>query len=307
MFSQTLFTKKALQVIETQTKDEPDRPWFVYLSWNLPHVASWSTDPDGKQVKVAPFMGRCEKNLNTYNGIRKEECRHRSQLENYIDVDVGVLVKKIEQLGITENTLIIFGGDNGPEEKGIKGGRLVHDKNTFKSTAGMRGAKREVFEGGIRSPILMSWPGTLEKDLKTNELFSLTDLFATIAELANITELMPTTLDSKSLAPTLLGKPEEQISHEYLYFEYCDQQARNWATIKSDPDALCSWALIKDEWKLMFVAETQTRFLFNLNDDPFESNNIYSTYPVKAAELEALRDEEAHIPLQDIGYDGQTQ
>mmetsp|Transcript_7999 Transcript_7999/g.10430 ORF Transcript_7999/g.10430 Transcript_7999/m.10430 type:complete len:159 (-) Transcript_7999:1681-2157(-) len=154
----------------------------------------------------------------------------------------------------------------------------------------------------------MKWEGKINKGQVVDLPTSLEDLFATFVEVSNAEHLvgkprLDIPLDAVSLVPVMSGNSNAQEKRDYLYFEYCRLQASNWGTIKKNPDSFCSWAVRrKDGWKLVFDAEY---YLFNLNADPFEMVNLYSTRMDIALDLFEKR-EEAHIPLADLGYSGQT-
>jgi arylsulfatase A-like enzyme len=134
-----------------------------------------------------------------------------------MDRDVGRLLEKVRQLGLDENTLVIFASDNGPA---VAGGS---DPSFFQSSGPLRGQKFGLYEGGIRVPMIARWPGHVAKGTTTHAPSAFWDMFPTFAELAGAKT--PDGLDGLSIVPTLLGKTDSQKTHEYLYWEYNGSQA----------------------------------------------------------------------------------
>jgi len=284
------------------------------LSYSTPHVGSWKPDRrtttwQDRVHKIAPVY-TCPDSFEVAPDVRRiEECRHAALVTNYVDRDVGRILDSLEKHGIAENTLVVFAGDNGPNGEIRIDGELIHDLATFKSTADQRGGKREVFEGGIRTPLIMQYKGTIPGGTVENLPASLEDLFTTFADAARATHLVKASalLDGVSLLPTLTEKQSSQIRREYLYFEHCNLQAVNWKKIKSNPNSLCSWAVRRfDGWKLLYNYLDGKYYLFDLNSDPSERQNLYGANPELVSSLWSLR-EEAHIPLKEMGYDGQVE
>jgi len=127
-----------------------------------------------------------------------------------MDRDVGRILKLLRDLGIDENTLVIFTSDNGPHKEGGAQPEFSH------SSGPLRGIKRDLYEGGIRVPMIAWWPGTIKQNQISNHVSAFWDFLPTACELAGIA--IPTGIDGISYVPTLLGKPQPE--HEYLYWEF---------------------------------------------------------------------------------------
>ncbi len=134
----------------------------------------------------------------------------------------------LKELNVEENTIVFFSSDNGPHSAG--GG----DPEFFRSSGQLRGIKRDLYEGGIRVPMIVRWPGKVKAGAISNQVWALWDFLPTAAEIAGVSS--PKGLDGFSMLPALLGK--EQSSHEYLYWEFYErgfQQAiryGNWKAIR---------------------------------------------------------------------------
>lgn len=138
--------------------------------------------------------------------------------------------EKVEELGIAENTIIIFTSDNGPHTEGGA------DPDYFNSNGSFRGTKRDLYEGGIRVPMIAKWPNKIEPGSKTTHLSAFWDIFPTFMEIVGGEN--PDDLDGISFLPTLYGKEEKQIQHDYLYWEFHEKGGRqavrkgNWKAVK---------------------------------------------------------------------------
>src|SRR5699024_3741114 len=127
-----------------------------------------------------------------------------------LDTYTGQVLEKLHEYGIEKNTLVIFTSDNGPHEEG------GNDPSFFNSNAFLRGIKRDLYEGGIRAPMVALWPGTIEAGSTSNILAGFQDMMPTFADLYGAKT--PET-DGISMVPTLTGE-EEQPKHDYLYWEF---------------------------------------------------------------------------------------
>jgi len=181
------FTERAMAFVEKHR----DRPFFVYLPFNTPH--SPMQVPDRWWKKFA------DKQLKLHHrDPAKEKPAHvRAALamcEN-IDWNVGRLLAKLDDLGLTENTIVVFFSDNGP--------------NGWRWNGGMRGRKGSTDEGGVRSLMFVRWPGKIEAGRSVTELGAAIDLFPTLVELAGVRRGEGKPFDGKSLAPLLTGERVE--------------------------------------------------------------------------------------------------
>ena len=128
-----------------------------------------------------------------------------------MDRDIGRIMTKLKELGIDKDTIVVFSSDNGPHREG------GHDPEFFGSRGGLRGIKRDLYEGGIRVPAIARWPGQIQAGAVSGHPWAFWDFLPTAAELAGTTT--PGNIDGTSIVPTLLGK--EQSEPGYLYWEFC--------------------------------------------------------------------------------------
>jgi arylsulfatase A-like enzyme len=204
-YSLDLMGNEALKFIESNK----EKPFFLYFAIVVPH----------KALQVP------EESLIIYNGVFNETpydgkggyTPHPRPLSAYaamitrLDDKIGLITQKLKELGLDRNTLVMFTSDNGPA-----GGGGLNTK-FFNSTAGLRGMKGQVYEGGIREPFIARWPGKIQSGKVTDHISSQYDLMATLAELTG-QSLQQT--DGISFLPALLGQDQEQKKHEYLYWEF---------------------------------------------------------------------------------------
>ncbi len=183
-----------------------------------------------------------------------------------LDRQVGEIVDKLKELGLEENTLIIFTSDNGPH---LEGGA---DPDYFDSNGPYRGYKRDLYEGGIREPMIAWAPGKIKAGSSTDHLSAFWDVLPTLAELTG-TET-PAGIDGISFLPTLLGQ-ERQEKHDYLYWEFHESQGRQ--------------AVRRNNWKLVryniLDPEKITTELYDLTLDPGETRNVAGDHPNVVDEL----------------------
>lgn len=202
-YSADLMTDEA----ETFIKENSNGPFFLYLAYTLPHLALQVPDKE-----LEAYKGRFDE--KPYVGGRGY-LPHIAPKSAYaamitlLDKYVGRVFQALKEAGLDDNTLVIFTSDNGPS-----GGA---DIQFFNSTAGLRGAKGGLYEGGIRVPFIARWPGTIKPGSSSPNMAALWDMMPTFGEVAGIDE--PPSTSGISFLPTLLGEDQNQKKHEYLYWE----------------------------------------------------------------------------------------
>lgn len=193
-----------------------------------------------------------------------------------IDNQVGQLLEQVKRLGIEQQTLILFTSDNGPSAE------ASHRPEFFNSGAGRRGVKRDLYEGGIRVPLIAQWAGTVKAGAETDEVCAFWDFLPTAAELAGLP--VPEQIDGISLLPALLGKVRKQ--HEYLYWDYGHGRAK------------FAQAVRKGNWKAVRNGSKSLVELYNLAEDPAETTDLAAKHPEVVREL-TQRMDRAFVPSPD--------
>jgi arylsulfatase len=197
-----------------------------------------------------------------------------------LDEQVGRLVETLDELGLRDNTLVIFTSDNGPTYAGGADSAFFDSARPFRSDSG-RG-KGSVYEGGIRVPMIASWPGHIAPGTTTGHASAFWDVLPTLCEIAGAP--VPEDIDGLSFAPVLLGRDDEQAPHEFLYWEfpsYGGQQAVR----------LGKWKGIR---RNMFEGNL-TLELYDLESDVREESDVSGEHPEVVAEIEAIMKRE-HTP-----------
>jgi arylsulfatase A-like enzyme len=188
-----------------------------------------------------------------------------------LDVYVGEIVDLIEDLGLSENTLIMFTSDNGPH---MEGGA---DPDFFNSNGGLRGYKRDLYEGGIRVPFIVSWPGTIEAGGVSDHPSAFWDVMPTLAELTGFNYEKS---DGISFLPGLLGR--QQATHPFLYWEFHEQGGKQ--------------ALLDGKWKALRLQVGKdpdaALELYNLEEDPAEEHNVADLHPDLVEKFARMMEEE---------------
>ncbi len=252
-FFPTLMTRECNAFIEKNR----EKPFFLYWAINVTHyplqaIKHWR---------------------NIYNDLpspRKEYAAFVSTM----DEQIGQVIKKLNDLKLREETIIIFQSDHGhsTEVRTFGGG----------GSAGVyRGAKFSLFEGGIRIPAIISWKNHLPKNEVRNQLCTGCDWFPTIAKLCNV-ELPPRKLDGKNILPVIKSN-NASSPHENFYW----QMGKQWAVRKGD------WKLIgnpRDTSNKAKLGKSDKLYLVNLKDDVTEMKNLAVKYPEKVKELDSVRD-----------------
>jgi len=274
VYSADLIHQKAIQFINQQATD---KPFFLYLPYTLPHVDLTPPHDSIYNYYVKLFNDRPLKETDKRNLNKQfiELYPHAAfaAMVSRLDRYVGEIAALIDKKGIAENTVIIFSSDNGPHQE--KGG----DPEFFNNHGIYRGIKRDLYEGGIRVPLIISWKGKIKAGKETDHVSALWDLFPTFQQIANI----PVTknLDGISMLPVLLDKPQPE--HEYLYWEFHEmggKQAVRWK----------NWKAVKLN---VSTGKNETIELYDLIKDPSEKINVAAQNKTIVNKMEGFM-KEAH-------------
>jgi len=246
-YSHDLFSAAALDFVTRHKRT----PFFLYLAYTIPHA----NNEAGENGMEVPSYG-------PYTGERwpKPQKGHAAMITR-MDADIGRLFARLKALGLDKKTLVLFSSDNGPHKEGGA------DPEFFNSNGALRGQKRDLYEGGIRVPLIARWPGRIAAGSGTNHVSAFWDFLPTCCDLAGVTP--PDGIDGISILPTLLGKPEEQKKHSYLYWEFHEQGKKQ--------------AVRMGDWKAvrLNVAKNPNSpiELYNLKDDLGEEHNASDQHP----------------------------
>ncbi|UMB62046.1 arylsulfatase [Lutibacter sp. A80] len=279
-YAPNLIQDQALAFLEKNK----DTTFFMYVPTIIPHAELVAPDSimnkyKGKYLpekKYEGVDGGPEYRLGFYESQDEPHAAFAAMIE-IMDTQVGEIMKKVKELGIEDNTILVFASDNGPHSEGGA------DPEYFKSSGPFKGTKRDLYEGGIRVPMIIKWPGKIKEGTKTDLVSAFWDVFPTFSEIAEIP--VPENLDGISFLPTLLNKPELQKQHEYLYWEFHERGGRQ--------------AVRKGDWKAVkynVLKEPNAPIeLYDLSKDEGETTNVASQYPEIVKEMELIL-KEARTP-----------
>ena len=269
-YAPDLIHQKALSFIEKHQKES----FFLYYASPLPHA-----ELVAPKVYMDQFVGKYspEKEYRAKpnnEGLKKGEYASQPQshaafvaMITLLDDQVGEIVAKIKELGLEDNTIIIFTSDNGPHKEGGA------DPDYFNSNGSLKGYKRDLYEGGIRVPMIAKWKGKITEGSNTAHISAFWDVMPTLATLTKSKIEGP--IDGISFLPTLLNKGNQK-KHDYLYWEFHELNGRQ--------------ALRQGDWKLIKynVNKNGSYQLYNLKNDISETNDLASIMPEKVAELSKI-------------------
>jgi arylsulfatase A-like enzyme len=219
-----------------------NRPFFLYLPYTIPHGAYQI--PSDAPYSDRPWAGH-QKNY--------------AAMVTRMDRDIGLWMSRLKELGIDEKTLVFFTSDNGTVS--LDDGKL----GLFNGNGPFRGKKGTVYEGGIRVPLVVRWPGKVKAGATSTHVWAMWDFLPTMADLIDATP--PAKLDGVSKLPTLQGK--EQRQEKYLYWEFGNHQAvrmGDWKGIRKDNDALQLFDLSKDVGESRDVAGAHPEVVADIED-----------------------------------------
>lgn len=261
-------------------EEHKDRPFFLYWASPIPHVPiqaprRWIDYYVKKFGDEAPYLGD-----RGYFPHRYPRAGYAAMV-SYLDERVGSLVAYLKAAGIYENTLIIFSSDNGPSYAGGTDSPWFNSAGEFSSEYG-RG-KGFLHEGGIRVPMIASWPGRIRAGTQSKHVSAFWDVLPTLCDVAGVAA--PPDVDGISFLPELLGQ-EKQEDHEYLYWEfpsYGGQQALR----------LGAWKGIRKN----ILEGNMDIELYNLAVDMQEQHDLAEQHPELVAHIDSLM-KEAHVPAE---------
>lgn len=255
VFADDLFAEESLKFVAANKS----QPFFLYWAMVIPHANNERTRvlKNGAQVPdFGPYAGQ------DWPEPDKGQAAMITRLDGY----VGRMLATLRELGLDKNTLVIFTSDNGPHNESN------HNLARFEPSGPLTGIKRSLTDGGIRVPMIAWWPGRVAAGVETNHPAYFGDWMATAAELAGTKT--PDSCDSISFVPTLLGKPESQVRHEFLYWEFHEGGFRQ-------------AALYQGRWKGIRSGGPDSPItLYDQQSDIAEKTNVAAGHPEIVSKLD---------------------
>jgi arylsulfatase A-like enzyme len=247
-----LFTEEALSFVERHK----GRPFFLYLAYTIPHANNERGREVGDGMEVPDYGPYADRD---WPGPEKG----KAAMITRMDGDIGRLMDLLKRLGLDGRTLVLFSSDNGPHGEGGV------EPDFFNSRGPLRGIKRDLYEGGIRVPMLARWPGRVPAGAVSEQVWAMWDFLPTMSEL--VKQEVPAKLDGMSMLPGLLGEP--QAGHEFLYWEFHERGF--------------SQAVRMGDFKAVRKGLDKPVELYDLKADVGEQNNLADQHPEVVAKIEA--------------------
>jgi arylsulfatase A-like enzyme len=272
-YAPSLIHDKTLQFIEKNKS----KPFFLYVASIIPHAELAAPEALMKKYQNKFLPEKRVKGVD--DGPKYRKGSYASQNESHaafvamidlLDQQVGEIMSKVKELGIDDNTIIIFTSDNGPHKEGGA------DPKYFNSNGPFKGTKRDLYEGGIRVPMIAKWPGKIKAGSTSDHISAFWDVFPTFANITGVE--VPDNIDGISFLPELLGDTKKQEDHTYLYWEFHEKGGRQ--------------AIRMGDWKAVKynVLKTPNKpmKLFNLSSDIGEQNDVAIKNPEVVKQIESL-------------------
>ena len=268
-----VFLKKSQEFIEQHVKASPDKPFFLFHSMQAVHLPSFAADRFKGKTKAGPH----------------------GDFIFEMDYIVGELLKTLDRLGAADNTLVIFASDNGPEVPTVLSMRSDHKHDGARP---WRGVKRDQWEGGHRTPLIVRWPGKVKPGTTSGQMTSLTDVMATCAAVVGANLPDSAAEDSYNILPVLLGtqgdKPVRQYMLQQTITLAMSIRRGNWKYLDHKGSGGNSytrggrWSM--KPYALKELAPNAPGQLYDLSVDPGETTNLYFKHPQIVKELKAKLD-----------------
>ncbi len=267
-----LIHDKALDFIDINK----DRPFFLWYTTTIPHAELRLPEEEIAPLRglpqfepEVPYEGIDEGPQYKTGGYGSQETPHAAfaAMVTLLDKQVGEISAKLDELGIAENTILVFASDNGPHKEGGA------DPEFFNSNGPLRGVKRDLYEGGIRVPLIVRWPGHVEAGTTSDHISAFWDFLPTVADVIGVELDFPT--DGISMLPELTGEGVQQ-EHDQLYWEFHEGGGRV--------------AIRRGDWKAVVYNITHggKMQLYNLAVDPGEEHDLAAEHPEMIEEFRGL-------------------
>lgn len=252
-FSHYLIFERMQQFI----RNHQDEPFFCYAPWTPPHARYEmpANDPAWQAVKDNDWP---------------VDAKVHAAFNMMVDRHVGEVMALLEELQIDQNTIVFFCSDNGASKR---------FEGVLDSSGPLTGRKRSMHEGGIRVPLIARWPGTIAAGQVSQLPTYFPDVYPTLAHLADPHFQAPDSIDGLSIVPTLMGRSEEQPTHDYLYWEW---PTYNWR--EREYTGLMQ-AVRHGEWKMLRHNNSDPWQLYHLPSDQAETNSLADQHPDRVQAL----------------------
>ncbi|MGL5318091.1 MAG: arylsulfatase [Bacteroidales bacterium] len=273
-YSADVIHEEALKFIESNK----EKPFFLYYPTTLPHAELIAPEDEILEEQKKKFAGETPY-VNTNKGadygkdlVIKQYCSQPHPYATFasmiirLDQHVGEILSKLQELGLEDNTIIMFASDNGPHQQGGA------NPEYFNSAGGLKGFKGDLFEGGIRCPMIVQWKGQINPNTTTDHISAFWDVMPTLADIVGAKPASD--CDGISFLPTLKGKKQKE--HKFLYWEFRPKGGLQAVRMGK-------WKAIREKMSSNPNAEIK---LFDLSVDPTETTNVASANPKIVAQID---------------------
>jgi arylsulfatase A-like enzyme len=253
VYAPDLFREEALRFLASHK----DQPFFLYFATTIPHANNERTRATGEGNEVPTDAPYTQENW-------PQAEKNKAAMITRLDADIGILLAQLQKWNLEKNTLVIFTSDNGPHREG------GNQPAFFRSSGPLRGIKRDLYEGGIRVPLIIRWPAQIRPGTVSDHVCAFWDFLPTACDLAGVP--IPSPCDGLSLAPLLTGQGTQR-TYEFLYWEFHEGGFRQ--------------AVRHGRWKALRHAPHLPLELYDLHSDPGETRNSAAEHPDIIARIEA--------------------
>ena len=267
-YTHDLFTREALAFIR---RAEDGRPFFLYLAYTLPHANNELTRKTGNGMEVPSDEPYSREPWSPQQ-------RNYAAMVTRLDADVGELIRLLKEMDIDRETVVFFTSDNGPQGR-EEGG---YDQARFDSNGPLRGLKRELYEGGIRIPLIVRWPGRVRGGVSNAGPVTLCDFMPTAARLAGVSA--PSAKDGVSLLPFIAAGGRAARRERQLYWEF--------------HEGGFAQAVRIGRWKAVRKGMNGTVELYDLRTDIGETRDVSARHPALVRRAEEVMRRE-HVESED--------
>lgn len=254
-YTHDLFTTEAVEFI----RRERERPFFLYLAYTIPHANNELGKATGNGMEVPTDAPYSHENW-------PQQQKNYAAMVTRMDTDIGKLMALLKELGIDDDTMVFFASDNGPQGRDEGG----FDPDFFASHGAFRGIKRDLYEGGIRVPLIVRWPGQIKANQVSRQAWANYDLLPTLDALAGVKS--PAGIDGISMLQAVMGRRER--GHEYLYWEFHEGEYAQ--------------AVRLGRWKAVRKSSDNAVELYDLQTDIGETRDLAASRPKIARRMAAI-------------------
>ncbi len=258
LYTHDLFETGGLNFIKLNqpTQVNHHRPFFLYLAFTLPHANNEEGRRSGNGMQVpsdAPYSNE------SWSQVEK----NKAAMITRLDATVGKILDELKQLKLVDNTIVLFTSDNGPHKEGGV------DPKFFESSGPLRGIKRDLYEGGIRVPMIVRWPGKIKPGRVSDLVWTFWDVLPTACQIAGVKP--PENIDGISMLPGLVGQTQTN-RHDFLYWEFHEGGFKQ--------------AVRYGQWKAVRLQPDGPLELYDLQTDLGEKHNVAEQHPQILAKIE---------------------